>query len=163
MKRNPASELPVAGLVICTLLSGCAAIVGPSPKSVTVTEDLRFTWRPPPPQASGITPDRSERETAISAGRYVIEREDGMWEFYASPSGLVAVGKPGENAEKVRGGIGVDRYNKVIYVWRDGGVSYAEPFPVAPGVASPQHSLGEPVYAYAGEIPKELLSKLVFE
>lgn len=141
-------------LLVCSLvlLAGCITPVDQAPKAVTVTEDLRFTWRPP----IG-TP---ERETTISAGRYVFEQADAAAFIYSSPDGLVSLAKPGEKAEKVRGGIGIDRTNGAIYVWR-ADTSVEMVMPVGPALV--HSSGGRPLQMYIGKIPKELQAKLVLE
>jgi hypothetical protein len=141
-------------LLVCgaVLLGGCVTAVDHAPKAVTVTEDLRFTWRPP----IG-TP---ERETTISAGRYVFELADATAFIYSSPDGLVSLAKPGEKAEKVRGGIGIDRTNGAIYVWR-ADTSTEMLMPV--GAAMVSGSGGRALQMYIGKIPKELQAKLVLE
>lgn len=140
-------------LVCCAvLLAGCATAVDRAPKAVTVTEDLRFTWRPP----IG-TP---EWETTISAGRYVYEKADAASFIYSSPTGLVSIAKPGEKAEKVRGGIGIDRTNGAIYVWRaDTSVEML----LSIGPALVHGSGGRPLQMYIGKIPKELQAKMIIE
>ena len=140
-------------LVCCSvLLAGCVTAVDRAPKAVTVTEDLRFTWRPP----IG-TP---ERETTISAGRYVYEKADAASFIYSSPTGLVSAAKLGEKAEKIRGGIGIDRTNGAIYVWRaDTSVEMLVPI----GPALIHGAGGRALQMYIGKIPKELQTKLVLE
>ena len=136
----------------CTVLSGCVTAVDRAPKAVTVTEELRFTWRPP----IG-TP---ERETTISAGRYVFEKADAASFIYSSPAGLVSITKPGEKPEKVKGGIGIDRTNGAIYVWRaDTSVEMLMPM----GPALIHGSGGRALQMYIGKIPDKLHAQLTIE
>ena len=140
-------------LCCCALLSGCVTAVDQAPKAVTVTEDLRFTWRPP----IG-TP---ERETTITAGRYVFEKADAASFIYSSlPAGLVSISKTGEKAEKVKGGIGIDRTNGAIYVWR-ADTSVEMLMPIGPALIYGSGSRA--LQMYIGKIQKELHSKLIIE
>jgi hypothetical protein len=155
IRRSPEQNMKhLRFILICcsALIAGCVTPLDRAPKAVTVTENLRFTWRPP----IG-TP---ERETTISAGRYVFEKADAASFIYSSATGLVSVAKPGEKTEEIRGGIGIDRTNGAIYVWR-ADTSVAILMPVGPALV--QGSGGRPLQMYIGKIPKELQTKLVFE
>ncbi len=163
-------KLLFPGLVVCALLSGCTTIVSRAPRTVIVTEDLRFTCHRPFPRAWASTNEATELETTLPAGRYVLESVGGPWAFFAAPGGLVSIGKPGEGPEEVRGGIQFDRRSGSIYVRREVDDSSSPP-PHANAAGGSGHGGGGggawpsngPKSELVGEIPRDLLPKLAIE
>jgi hypothetical protein len=115
-----------------------------------VTEDLRFTWRPP----IGFP----ERVTTISAGTYTYTTTNYEGHIYSSADGRVSVAISGSPSVTESGGIGIDKFHGHFYVWQ-ASTTIAVEVPVGP--LTVRNKGGDAAYPYIGRIPKELWSKIV--
>lgn len=150
----PAVKHPIAVLLaaVTLLLAGCASPAASAPKRIVVTEDIRFTWRPP----IGFP----ERETTLSAGTYEYRTTDFQGHIFFSPTGQVSTGKPGEKIETRPGGIGIDKFGGALYVWHSD-VTVEMLLMIGPAVFHGEG--GRPVYQYIGKLPKEQHAKVRME
>lgn len=149
------SALLVCALVLITgsiFLSACTTPPVAAPATIILSEDLRFNWVPP---NLG-----HKMEIFVSAGRYTRSAEEWDAVYYEAEDGFVSRAYVGQQAERVKGGIGYFKQKRRYFVWE-----------LAPSIVAQTPWLlisnmtekGPLVQIYLGQVPKELEPRLSLE
>ena len=144
-------------LMVCSFfLTACSTFQAytplPLPSSVTLSEDLHFTWVPP---NLG-----HKMAVFISAGRYTRSAEDWNTVYYESENGRVSRGYAGQPGKEVKGGIGYSKTKEQYFVWELAPSIVAQtPWALISGLTEE----GPLVRLYLAKIPKEIEQSLRVE
>ncbi|HXA79813.1 MAG TPA: hypothetical protein VNV14_00970 [Opitutaceae bacterium] len=135
----------------CTLLiSGCMTPFSEAPAAITLSRDLNF-------EATALLGPIAWRVT-ITKGHYVWFATDMAAFYYKSEGAQVGQGEP---IQKSEGGLGIDRSNGRVFVWKKS-VSNGGTVPIGPVFfnAPPAGTVGQ---QRLGWIPHDLEGALTIE